>query len=474
MPGRGPDGSPPLARPPCAGRGEASRPAPARPGGSACYPAGVRAGRSPSTAREGPCPTRYLPLDGFDAGPSAVALLHGARLLVADDRRLACARLDGAREWEVARTPPAFPRSRAPRAIRAGGRPLWVGGDVVVQLLDAEDGVALVAHDVPSGRERWRRTIPTPPPASFAEVAPAWDGAQTEELTGFLGAGDVLALAIARTSRRTTRWPDHPAPELRAQLDLARLDPSDGRALWESSFPDVRVPLLEQRRFSGWHVAGRRLAVVDWATGAARAFAELDGEPGWPRRVGRHVLVPLRRRGAIAVERFDARTGARKGRAEWRRNGVRELRIHDAGGAAALQVNDQLVSPLGDDLAPRWELRAQPYVYGVAAAPSGPVVVATSGNGGGVYAVARASGEVLREVRIPGGAWDAVRVDGTALVAAACWGGRLAIVDRRGRIAQVAVPGAHAVAGARAGRVVVLSRAPRPGVQIVDVRRAFR
>jgi hypothetical protein len=58
----------------------------------------------------------------------------------------------------------------------------------------------------------------------------------------------------------------------------------------------------------------------------------------------------------------------------------------------------------------------------------------------------------------------------TRLVASTCGDG-LAVADgRHERVEVVESPGARAIAGSRGDHVVVLSGAPRPGVQVVDVR----
>ena len=149
------------------------------------------------------------------------------------------------------------------------------------------------------------------------------------------------------------------------------------------------------------------------------------------------------------------------------------MNLFPCGNRAVLQVNDQLVALLADDLTPCWEARAKPYVYGIAATESGPIFVCTSGNGGGLYAFDRRRGNVITEMRLRGGAWDPSHVDGTEIIASACGDG-LAVADgRNGKVEVVEMLGANAVAGSRDGHVVMLSGAPRPGVQVVDVRRVF-
>lgn len=415
----------------------------------------------------------YLPLDGFEPSLPGRVLLEGERLFVADVGRLSAISLDGPRvEWESAHANPGPLRYQAPRCIHAGGRQLWAGHGSIVELLDADEGIALVARDLANGQERWRRVLSTPPPAEWTEARPAWDGAPTEELGAFLAASDVLVVALARTTRRSMLWPDHPLPEFHARLDLTRIEPSDGSVLWDSTLPDVSVSFLERDRFTRWLVAGRSLLAIDWATGAARRLAELPGAPSWPRLVGGRLAVAWRSRGAIGVDLFDSRTGERLGGGEWRRNGARETRLHACDRRPILQVNDQFVSLLSEEEhAPLWEARAKPYVYGVAAVEGGPIFVGTSGNGGGLYAFDRRRGTPVAEMRLRGGAWDPSPVAGTGLIASTCGEGLVVADGHSGRVEVVEIPGASGIAGSRDGHVLALSGQPSPGLHVVDARR---
>ena len=135
-----------------------------------------------------------------------------------------------------------------------------------------------------------------------------------------------------------------------------------------------------------------------------------------------------------------------------------------------LQLNEQFVSLLSEELVPRWEGRAKPHVYGVAAIEGGPIVVGTSGNGGGLYALDEQRGALLAETRLPGGAWDPVSVDGTRFIAST-FGEGLAVADgRTGAVETIRVKGASGIAGTRDGRVLLLCSEAHAGLQIVDVR----
>ncbi|HET6437803.1 MAG TPA: PQQ-binding-like beta-propeller repeat protein [Anaeromyxobacter sp.] len=421
------------------------------------------------------CPTAYLELDGYDPLPSrsGTGLLVAERLYVSDERRLTAVLLDGARrDWEVPRTKPPPACYQVPRRIHSTGLQLWADRHVVCQLLDGADGVTVIAHRPSDGRELWRLEVPTPPALPWTEPRPAWDGARTEELDAFLVASEVLGVAIARTTRRTMRWPDIPAPRFHAQLEVMRIEPASGSVAWRSSFPGLSIPVPERSRFLGAYLADGQLGSIDWATGSVRYLAGLPGEPGWPRPRGRQVLVPSRGRAALAVDLFDGASGHHLRRGEWRRPGVRETNLFVCDQHPILQLNQQFISLLSDeDLTPRWEARATPYVYAVAAVRSGPIFVATSGNGGGLYALDRLHGTVIAEARLPGGAWGATRVDGTRMIASICGEGLAIAQDTQIHVAPLR--GARAIAGSRDGHVVVLCGPPRPGVHVVDVRRVF-
>jgi hypothetical protein len=110
-------------------------------------------------------------------------------------------------------------------------------------------------------------------------------------------------------------------------------------------------------------------------------------------------------------------------------------------------------------------------VYGVAAKPGGPVYVATSGNGGGLHAFARNSGEELVDARLDGGAWDALSVPGRDRVAAVSGRG-LVIADtqRPDRAPDLlAISGARSLVAAGEGRLAVIAGEPAPGVHVVEI-----
>src|SRR5262249_10956659 len=158
-------------------------------------------------------------LDAFEPRLYGSSLLADDLLFVADNERLIAVHIDGAvRRWEVARPRPPPAHYRQPRCIQSNRSPLWAGEDRIVELFECEAGGCAVAHRARAGEALWRRELATPPPVSWTEATPRWDGAPTEELDAFLVSADVLAVALARTTRRATQWPDPPAPPFHAQL----------------------------------------------------------------------------------------------------------------------------------------------------------------------------------------------------------------------------------------------------------------
>src|SRR5262245_57795457 len=159
--------------------------------------------------------------------------MEGTRLLAVD---LVAPRVLWTRDWK--RPDPVY--YRVPRRPHSNGRRLWSAGDAIVCLIDTEIGVAAVCCDAISGQEVWRREIATPAPADWTEAQPAWPGAPTEEISACLLADGGLAITFARSTRRSMQWPEHPAPPLRAQLDIHVLNPADGTIRASVQIPNVR------------------------------------------------------------------------------------------------------------------------------------------------------------------------------------------------------------------------------------------
>jgi hypothetical protein len=155
----------------------------------------------------------------------------------------------------------------------------------------------------------------------------------------------------------------------------------------------------------------------------------------------------------------------------WKRKKATELCLYPVDDGMLVGLGSQFVALLGDDVAPRWEVQVKPYVYGVAAKPDGPIFVTTSGNGGGFYAFARDSGELLFEARLAGGAWDPLSVPGRERVASLSGRG-LVIADVRRPAAEpqlIELTGPRSLVPAGEGRLAVVCGQPAPGVHVIEV-----
>lgn len=418
-----------------------------------------------------PVAKRFVPLPGFDALVPGY-LRVGDQLFVTDGLRLFAIDLVAARvAWDHSWTRPDPVFYRVPRRARTYGRRVWCRGGAVVYVTDTDHGVAAIGFDANTGREKWRQEIQTPPPVEWTEAQPAWPGAPTEEINAFLLDDEQVVLVLARSTRRVMQWPDKPMPDLRARVDVFTLDSEDGTIRATGSVADVMVPSLEKRRLSRWLVTERRVLALEPTEGVARVRTEFPGTLCWPRERSGKVTVAWRERGGVGAATVDGANGAIEIEHRWKRKEVSALTLHPLVDATVLQINDQFVALLGADLAPRWEIRIRPYVYGVAAHEGGAVVVAASGGGGGLSIINRNDGRALTEARLSGGAWDVIAVPGTGQVAAACGDG-LVQADVRGGAHEPTVtmiPGAAALIDGGRVRVALLCGDPAPGVHVIDV-----
>lgn len=414
--------------------------------------------------------TRFLSLPELSpgAGSEPMTARVGDVLYIVDDTRLNAVDLAGPRLlWERKWPRPTPEYYRVPRRIRAYGGRVWADAHRVICLQDTEGGVAAIACDPRSGETLWTCDITTPPPVEWTEEQPAYPGAHTEEIEAALLCEPELALALVRTSRRSMQWPGPPLPPLRAQLDAYALDPNGGSVRRRCEIPDVYVPILEKRRLRRWLVTDRALLELDLAECRPRVVAETSGDPCWPRETARGIALAWRKRGGITAAIVDPATG-RISEHPWKRNGVKSLTMHVVGARVALQINDQFLAPLDETMAPLWETRIKPYIYGAAAHNTGPLVVAASGGGGAIAAYA-SDGTPQVEERLVGGAWNPVAVAGTDAVVAICGAG-LAVVRSHAKAPEVTpLPGSESLIDAGDGRVVVLCGAPAPGIHVVRV-----
>jgi hypothetical protein len=296
----------------------------------------------------------------------------------------------GGIEWLVER-PLVMPRQdvlRQPRYINpfGGGSPLWVSGlcDVLCEIMSTESGgITASARDATTGNLLWVQFIPVPNPAEWTEPEPAWPGAPTEEIYPFLASEErCLVVCLLRESRRVTN-PDYgfTLPAYVCQTDATRFDGTTGRVIWSSSYPEVRVGIIERRAFPGLWSFNRRLGIIDFETGTNTVLYDSPNTLGWPVIDGDSLAVPWHSTSEIGVSWLN-RNSLRSREGSTPQRGVRSTMLHSTGAGMALQSNDQGLWWLGTGEHAIWRVRAKPYIYRVHSCPDTDVFIGTDGNGG--------------------------------------------------------------------------------------------
>src|SRR5688572_15243967 len=201
------------------------------------------------------------------------AAADGRLFLATRGRLQAFGMAEGRPIWESSHAVPEPVFYRVPRRIRASGKTLRPGQDGLMHLVDGDADVIVRCHDEATGRVRWERRTPTPPPLPWTEPEPAWEGARTEEIDAFLTL-HLPGLAVARTSRRSMRslpgQGTFPAPLYKAQLEILSLEGATGRDRWRSTLPNIGVPILEKDRLTFLLRRGTEVVDVAAETGIAR------------------------------------------------------------------------------------------------------------------------------------------------------------------------------------------------------------
>jgi len=418
-----------------------------------------------------PIETTFVERAGLMQSGEGTHVVVGDVVILQEWDRLTAVSVSEARlMWEVPKPRPTPAQFNLPRRAIASGRGLWAGPSSVAHLSDAPTGLFVAAHDIGTGRAIWRSEFPTPSPVSWTESSPAYAGAHTEELPAFLARDENLVLGLARTTRRTAQAFDLRLPPLHAQLDLSGIDATSGEVRWQTKVPDVTISALEMRRFSGClaTIAGDVLN-VDLATGTPCSLTKLRGSLGWPRRRRGELLVSWHDRGTVGVYALDAITGAVLRQSHWRRRGVWSTSMLLDPRSVFLQINDQFVSLLDENLAPLWEARAVPYIYGVVHTAEGPIWIGTSGRGGRLYAIDPASGTELLHLTVHGGAHDPTPIHGTDYIAWAILHGIALVNKRTMEVIQVKLKGALDVVGAIDRTIILQAGAPRPGIHLLTL-----
>lgn len=146
-----------------------------------------------------------------DCADSMTAVVVGSAAIVHCERFVARIDLASAQlQWLVERAPVNCSRNvyELPRKIHVHypGPELWVceSGNLLAELIPTECGAMNVCvRDLGSGELRWEQFVPIPQAADWAEKSPAWPGASTEEIYGFLARdAERLVVCLYRSSRR--------------------------------------------------------------------------------------------------------------------------------------------------------------------------------------------------------------------------------------------------------------------------------
>lgn len=309
-----------------------------------------------------------------------------------------------------------------PRRIWQMGSNLWISEEapLVAEILASKcGGLAVSVRDSTTGMHRWEQHIPIPEAADWAEPSPAWPGAQTEEIYGFLARDPKnLVVCLMRQTRRSglSRPADNihvfTLPPFRCQTDAVRFDPETGAAIWRASFRDVPVHIIERESFTGIWSNHARLGVIDFASGANTILYESPNQLGWPARNGGLLCVPWHSKEDVGVDWIDLH-GCRIRNGAWPQKRAHSTVLHATEAGLALQTNDQTIWWLGKEDLPLWSVRAKPYIYRVHRVAESDVFIGTDGNGGRLLGFDPASGrETLNLKPALGGVGDLAKVPG--------------------------------------------------------------
>ncbi len=319
------------------------------------------------------------------------------------------ARIDlpsGEIDWLVERSPTKVIEStyRSPRYINlfGSGSEIWASDAdrIVAELISTEcGGMNVSARDAATGRQLWEHFVPTPRAAEWAEPTPAWPGAQTEEIYGFI-AKDTrrLIVCLARNSRRSGfSCPAHgisvlSRPPYSCQTDAICFHLSTGKPIWRAEFQDVSVGIIERRSFTGIWSKSPRLGVIDFESGTNSILVELPHAIWLASRTMEPIIaVSWHANGEVGVDWFDQR-GCRLRGGSWRQPRVHHTYLHPTEAGLGMQTNDQTFWWLDEECQPLWNVRAKPYIYRVHRSPDTDVFIGTDGNGGRLLALDARSG----------------------------------------------------------------------------------
>jgi hypothetical protein len=337
-------------------------------------------------------------------------------------------------DWLVKRVPPPPPTYEVihlPRWIQVqevAGSSFWISKEdqVVVEIMTTEHGALMVScREARTGKLLWQHVITIPKAADWAETAPAWPGGPTEEIHGFLAddPGRLIVCLFRETRRCGLSDPSRgihvmDLPPYACQNDAIRFDPLTGKTVWQATFKDVPVHIIERKSFTGIWSNDSQVGVLDFENGTNTVLHKSENRLGWPVRDGHSIAVPWHSKKEVGVDWIDAQ-GHRIQQAVWRQAGVRSTLLFPCESGLAFQANDQFVWWLGKENFPIWNIRAKPYIYRVHGSPDTDVFVATDGGGGRLLGIDAASGTENLNLRpVLGGVGDLAKVPDHAVLVA--------------------------------------------------------
>lgn len=363
----------------------------------------------------------------LDCADSLTLRVRGQSAVLSCERFIARISLSsGKLDWVVERAPVLGNTlgDPLPRFISLFGVDgmLWFGDQVVAEIMRTESGgMNVVARDALTGNRLWEQFVAIPEPAAWAESTPAWPGAQTEEIYGFVAKdSERLVVLMARHTRRTRIFSSGATvdtlPPFRCQTDAIRFDAVTGRTLWSATFDDVNVGILQRKSFSGIWSAGSQIGIVDFDSGTNAVLQQYPHVLGWPVHDGAEIAVPWRSGKEVGVAWIDPQ-GRELRKATWPQAAAKQAWLHRTGAGLALQTSDQGLIWLGRECRPLWSVKAKPYIYQVHCSPETDVFIGTDGNGGRLLAFDAGTGqETLNLKPVQGGVGDLSGIPGQKML----------------------------------------------------------
>ncbi|HEV2972388.1 MAG TPA: hypothetical protein VGY55_20615 [Pirellulales bacterium] len=331
----------------------------------------------------------------------------------------------GKMDWVVERTPVRLAETmKLPRFIGlfSANSVLWFSEQVVAEIISIGCGGArILARDALTGIQLWEHFIAIPDAVDWAEVTPAWSGAQIEEIYGFIADdAERLVVLLTRHTRRTRIYSPavtvNTMPPFRCQTEAVRFEPSTGELMWRATFQDVHVGIIARNSFSGIWARSPRLGVIDFETGTNTILHELPHSLGWPVYDGTEIAVPWYSKNEVGVEWIDVK-GRHVRSGNWRHPRATRTKLHLTCAGMALQTSEQGLWWLGKECVPLWNVRAKPYIYRVHRMSDTDVFVGTDGNGGRLLAFDAESGrETLNLKPVLGGVGDLAKIPGQTIL----------------------------------------------------------